>query len=376
MQGSLQVSANWKAPADRCYFIWLHVICYMRRFLLLICMLFGKTGYGQRVQSDCTVPQNLFNAYQRDVADLAIKRMQQNNHPDLVKVDIPAVHTDSIWNALSAVFRLGTVGETDSVFTHFCIHTHAGGLMLTQSVEVKVDTTQAWTQAWLSGQTATGYVELDAFLSRYAYSAGQVYYSSSIGIWVTLNSTQINNGRAFADSLLNFSGILSTAANMQYGDGELLFYDRDSVSHIGFKIGMGDCINGCILNKYWYYSVSDACVVTVDSIIDRMSPYGRPPLTNCGLIPNALTVRGVSNYPAVVQMAISPNPVLQVLQLPVSIPIDASCRIYSAVGQLVLAQDVSISRQLDVSTLPVGLYSILVTSNHIDVMSLGRFVKQ
>ena len=97
--------------------------------------------------SDCSLSPQLLNAYEWDIANMAIRNMQQNNSPSLSLVTIPQTEKDLIEKGLAAVLNSG-LPEADSVFNLYCVHDRTSSVMTWQSMMVWVDTSVAWTAAW------------------------------------------------------------------------------------------------------------------------------------------------------------------------------------------------------------------------------------
>ena len=105
--------------------------------------------------SDCSLSPQLLNAYEWDIANMAIRNMQQNNSPSLSLVTIPQTEKDLIEKGLAAVLNSG-LPEADSVFNLYCVHDRTSYVMTWQSMMVWVDTSVAWTAAWQNLTTLTG----------------------------------------------------------------------------------------------------------------------------------------------------------------------------------------------------------------------------
>jgi hypothetical protein len=310
-------------------------------------------------QSSCTIPSILYDAYARDVADLAIKRMWATGHADTAQIVIPAPQLDSIWGPLSAIFSLDTALQADSVFSHRCIHTgNNWNLANGRQVIVSVNDSFSWTGAWTIGNTPTGYGALDSFCDRYGYTFLQNYHVGPAHYVLLHTSERDINDEAFADSLATFDGVLRTGRPGWMGDGNYLTYSRDTAAHLSFSMGWDDCASGCVARKTWHYTVTTNCFVTLDSVtVSPLSGAPLPALTSCGLQPNTPTA--ASRITGTVKsIRLYPNPASGNQLWIEGLNANETNRftITDGWGRRLLEGAVLVAGPLDISKLPAGAY--------------------
>jgi len=351
----------------------------MPRLFLLLLLSAGWIGARAQVWGECKPSVALRESYIRDVTDLAAKRMYAVGHPDTAEVRIPQPQMDSIWRALGAVFMQGPPLQTDSVFAHHCIHTeNAWWLWAMQLVIVEVDDTEPWTDAWINGQTVTGYGALDSFCARYGYLFSQAYQFG--GQYHILLSTPENgiNDQGFADSLRTFSGVLRAARPAYLGDGDHLEYSRDDGgAHLSFTRGWYDCPAGCRAIKTWHYTVVGECAVTLDSVSEiALEPVPPPPMRGCGLRPAVYlsmpALAGMDYLPALV-----PNPtdgaLVRVAGFAPGTPL--RCEVVDARGVAMQQVSGAAPLALDASALSPGVYVVRIRTREGVVHTL-RLVRR
>ena len=89
--------------------------------------------------SDCSLSPQLLNVYEWDIANMAIRRMQQTSSPSLSLVTIPQSEKDDIEKGLAAIFNSG-LAEADSVFNLYCVHDRTSSVMTRNSWGIMLGT--------------------------------------------------------------------------------------------------------------------------------------------------------------------------------------------------------------------------------------------
>ena len=208
-----------------------------------------------QIQSNCELKPELKSHYNRDVADLTIKRLFATSSYDTSQINIPKAYQDSIWRGLAAIFNVTSIPERDSVFDIYCIHDVAAeSNMLIPHIYLTVDTSFSWTENWFNGNIVTGYNELDDFLSAFNY-----YLLSSEPDYATvlLYSDSIINSFAVCDSLTTFDGIESAGPIPITIDADRIeYYAEGEFQYFNFIRAWGDCFAGCIYKHKWRFIVN------------------------------------------------------------------------------------------------------------------------
>ena len=351
----------------------------MKRFFFsVILLLSASLSLHAQIQSSCAVPPALLRAYQNEIKDLALYRLYQIKSPDTALIEIPQAPQDTVAAAFAAVLNLGKQWEADSIFLNYCVHSWPAHPLLPASIRVKVNPDSGWTKEWANGNTITGYTALDHFLNL--HSVRMVYYqynanfSDYLNHWATLSAGSAINMKALQDSLAKFPGVLYFDRAPGYGDGDHIFYTKDSNAHLSFFAGWGDCPAGCTGFKNWKYTVSlPDCKVWKDTIRMYFTGYNddNRRLRNCNLAP-LTTTQPHTFLPAT--MLLSPNPAKDKLYINAQSSNSIRFRILNMVGQIVAA-GVYADGPINVQALTAGLYTCILSDNTGQTSAM-KFMKQ
>lgn len=313
---------------------------------LLSCLPFASWS---QIPSDCTIPDVLREAYDRDVKGMAIKRMQAQNSPDNALIEIPAAVQDSILEGMAAIFNLSNeLPEADSVFNRYCVHDNFGSPALLGFI-VGVDTNSPIAQAWAQGSTLTGNAILDNLLTTYNFTL-QNYISFGAGV---LYTDQYLNLFALADSITaSVPGVSYAEPDYIIGNAGRIDYSTDELGNrlFEFRYEWNDCFDGCDNFYSWFFTVTPDCSVTFTGT-DEGGFFGieaLPAPTDCQL------TTGVKELGLFPDFRLFPNPTNNTLHWQAA-PEHGFWQIHNAQGQLVQRGQWS-SKAVEVAHWPAGLY--------------------
>lgn len=234
--------------------------------------------------SDCSLSPQLLNAYEWDIANMAIRNMQQNNSPSLSLVTIPQTEKDLIEKGLAAVLNSG-LPEADSVFNLYCVHDRTSSEMTWQSMMVWVDTSVAWTAAWQNLTTLTGNSYIDSLVNKYGLSVSG-FTNYSFGSIAEVNTNRFLNLNTLLDSIELEPAVSLAEANATIGlAGKITYSEVNSVRYYNFRFEFSDCFDGCDNYREWQFAVNTDCSVNYLGFTD-FGFFGVQPLpapTNCNL---------------------------------------------------------------------------------------------
>lgn len=234
--------------------------------------------------SDCSLSPQLLNAYEWDIANMAIRKMQQNNSPSLSLVTIPQTEKDLIEKGLAAVLNSG-LPEADSVFNLYCVHDRTSSEMTWQSMMVWVDTSVAWTAAWQNLTALTGNAYIDSLVNKYGLSVSG-FSNYSFGSIAEVNTNQILNLNALMDSIELEPAVSLAEANATIGlAGKITYSEVNSVRYYNFRFEFSDCFDGCDNYREWQFAVNPDCSVNYLGFTE-FGFFGVQPLpapVNCNL---------------------------------------------------------------------------------------------
>ena len=346
----------------------------MKKTPLLIAFVFIINFLHAQVPSSCSVPSLLAQKYERDVKQLATKRLFQHQSPDTALVRIPVVHTDSIFGGLAAIFNATSIPERDTVFNLYCVHNITGWPYDYAGYLVKVDTSNAWTTAWQNLNTTTGNPLMDSITSRYHLTVSN-FGNWSIGSYAELATDSSFNTQALIDSLLLVNGVLIAELNgIAVGAAGFMQYQyniQNNARYYYFYFEFGDCFDGCDNYRRWKFKVNADC--SVDYLgFDNWSVWN-PPLhpfpgpINC----NTFTDVPDGNLPTA-SCLVFPNPSTGMVQLELSgfdFSEKTTLTIYSLLGETVYTSAVNNERfAIDLSNKAKGVYFLTLENGQQKVI--------
>jgi hypothetical protein len=340
----------------------------MKYLTLTTIFIFLISPVWTQITSDCTVPPELAEAYDKDVKGLVIKRMQALNSPDQTLIEIPQIWQDSIMEGMAAIFNAPDLPERDSVFDLYCVHDRFSSPALLGFI-IGVDTNTPMADAWSTGELLTGNAILDTLLVKYNFELTN-YFSFGAGVFYT---DQYLNLFALADS------IVSSVPGVSYGEPDYLIggagqivYATDELGnrYYDFRYEWNDCFDGCDNFYTWKFLVSPQCEVEFLGT-DEGGFFGLedlPEPTNCMLTDVE------QEFENTIQIEIFPNPVSEELFV-YGPEVLTQWRIFDNLGRLVKQGKIERSN-ISVESLVPGIYWFYAVSAEGKSYPAQAFVKQ
>ena len=312
-------------------------------FLLLVLSI-SFSGFAQIVPSLCITSDSIKALYKNDADRLALRRIYTENLSFTDSVEIPQQQSDTILNALIAVYNAFSLPARDTVIEQLYIHTFPYPRM--DEIFLQADSTLFWMDSLQSGDLTTGQPTIDELISFYEFS--NVTYNAtawSINDMVVFHSDSNYNLQPFVDSLNLIPGMSGASANDFIGDGNditaTIFLDHVELI---YNYGWGDCIAGCINNRYWKFKVYYDCSV------EYVESWG------------SLIYYFDLKDPDISETPVYPNPFIDHLILPELF--DAfSYEIYNAAGEKVLSGGSIENKISGLSNLSEGNYLLVITTS-------------
>lgn len=210
-------------------------------------------------ESDCTVPPLLMSEYERDIKNLALRRMYQCQSSDTALVNIPTHWQDTIAEGLAAIYNSDYL-ERDTVFDVYSIHDiNTNTIQASKTLLIEVDTSYSWTQAWQNLNTITDNSYLDSLVSSQGLYLHAFYTSIN---YASLRVDSFLNMNAIGDSFEQVPGIISVSQDSYIGGAGKIIYDKIGDDwYFDFVYEWGDCPSGCIYSRLWSFKVSRDCSV-------------------------------------------------------------------------------------------------------------------
>ncbi|MBW6491630.1 MAG: T9SS type A sorting domain-containing protein [Lentimicrobium sp.] len=235
----------------------------MQKGYLLLIILFGiQSLYGQIVPSSCNAPDSVILKYIDDADRLALYKIQRLNLPESDSIQILEIHSDSILNALIAVYNAGTIPESDTITRIYPIHTFPDYDL--DVINIAANPNLAWMLQLKNRIIPTGHPEIDSLIATYQLTFRFYYdYPDHIQYDIaSLRSPTNLNIAALAELFEEIPDVDYAEENRYMGDG-MNIYESIASDHIQlvYYYGWGDCPSGCTYRRYYKFKVYYDCSV-------------------------------------------------------------------------------------------------------------------
>lgn len=330
---------------------------FFMKSLIIISLLagFSNSGFTQVVASSCVASDSIKALYRNDADRLELRKIYDNNLTWVDSVEIPQAESDTILNALIAVYNATSLQARDTVVDIYHIHTFPYPVM--NNIAVKADTIQLWMQELANGNLTTGESAIDDLISVYLFD--QVTYTDlswGAADVVTFVSDSNYNLYPLIAELNLVPGVNYAQMNSYAGDGNEIYSTvfSDHVELI-YRYSWGDCMSGCINNRYWKFKVYYDCSVEFVSSWGTLIYYMEFESYNKSAI------------------SVAPNPFQNQLTI-TGVNEEYNYEIYSISGEKLHfgTETTNVISGLDI--LPAGIYVLVLQTENV-VMTL-RVVKE
>lgn len=335
----------------------------LKKITLGLCCLLFQSLTAQN--NNCEISPIALQYYAEDIRSMAHEYMWQTQQ-DTTAIQIPQQHFDFVATKLSAIIELNTA-ETDSIFNKYCVHDVREMPELRQFI-VFIDSTQAWTNAWMNMEQVTGNSVIDSFMSSNNFtviSHVELPYETSFGTrhYVTISSPIVVNAKGVVNWFKAQEGILMAEQNITYGGaGRLSIFKDANLSYLNFITEWDDCGDGCDNVISWTYSVSD-----INCEVDYLGSFqfhvwetwSEAPESNCNLtlnVPKPIKKEIIGFYP---------NPVndFVAVELPETLQ-GEKLTLVNSLGQILRTIPInSTTVMINLTDLPKGVYYLFINSN-------------
>jgi hypothetical protein len=259
--------------------------------IVLLILLHFTFANGQVVESSCEAPDSIVQKYQDDAGVLTLRKFYENELPWADSIEIPEVHSDTVLNALLAVWNAEGLAARDTVVG--MLEIDAAMDYAVKLFRIKCDTSVNWMNQIVEGNAVSGNDTVDSLLNLYNlyYSFHSIIDSNNYVYFISeicYNMPQLS--KLFED----ISGVISVFATSGYianvyENIEIDIYSDNVVLHYSF--GWGDCPSGCLNWRHWDFKVYYDCSV------EFIESYG-----------DILPGTGINNPNGKYNISVFPNP--------------------------------------------------------------------
>lgn len=310
-------------------------------------------SHGQTVPSSCAAPDNIVDLYQDDADRLALRNTFRNNTTWADSAKIDPVLSQTMLDALLAVYNATSLPARDTVIPLLNIHAvrpwdpvrWAPNYAL-KRFAVYADSALPWVRELDKGSLVTGSPKVDSIINRYnLILIGTHYYSSVDNMGIEFGTRDNMNLIPVADAFDTLPDVIYAYPNAGDGDANDI---QDSITHPGYveltySYGWEDCPLGCSYRRYWKFRVHPNCDV------EYQGSYGDT------LPANIIGIR--EEQPE--HIVVSPNPFTDHINV-TGIPDGCDYHMYDAMGRKVQEGRISGNRIEVEGYLTAGSYFLVI----------------
>lgn len=320
----------------------------MKKGYLFLIVLFGIQGlYGQIVPSSCEAPDSVILKYIDDADRLALYKIQRLNLPESDSMQIPKIHSDSILNALIAVYNAQSIPESDTVTRISPIHTFPDYDL--DVINIAANPNLAWMLQLKNGIIPTGHQEIDSLIATYQLTFRHYYdYPDHMQYdLASLRSPTNLNIAVLAALFEEIPDVDHAIENTYIGDGSDI-YESIFSDHIQliYYHGWGDCPSGCTFRRYWKFKVYYDCSVEF-----------------CGSYNNLNSALG-SDEPESKMVSVFPNPFEDLIRV-YGFSEPFNYKIANMAGQIVTSGISDRKEIANIAPLKTGIYFLSVQTENL-----------
>ncbi|MDX5512214.1 MAG: hypothetical protein LPK01_08330, partial [Hymenobacteraceae bacterium] len=200
-------------------------------FLLLALLLFAFISNAQIVQSTCVAHDSIKDRYMNDAQRLALRKIFRQNLSYVDSIQIPQSHTDTVLNALLAVYNATTLPARDTIIGTGSSGIHTNPVTpLMQNLLLEADPSAPWVPQLLAGNSTSDSTLNHIINSNQLYVIRQPSYWFGL-IYIELKTNTNKNLHPLLVQLKTVPGIIEVYKNHHWYDGPDI-YDSIYSDHV------------------------------------------------------------------------------------------------------------------------------------------------
>lgn len=320
----------------------------MRFVVFTVLCLNSLLSASQSVISSCNAHDSIIEKYEFHAAQLALRRIYDNNFTEVDSVIIPSASRDSVLNAIIAVYNAVGLPARDTIMS---FNISPVQTVPVRWIRIEADSNATWMQSLLNLNVPTGNMALDSLMSE--YNCTITYVSNPVWSYIAIAKLELDDYYNLDQILENIVlDTLNGMININTVEGG---FDQDDITYnvfagyrqLNYIHKWGDCPAGCNFSRTWTFNIFDDCSVEyVGSFGDYF--VGLNELSNNN------------------QIIVSPNPVIDELFIHLKSgdnPLKFS--VVDVFGNL-LIEGVTSEGRIDLSNLSGGTYFVSIRNNEIN----------
>lgn len=331
----------------------------MKKLIILLGFIFETfTLNAQTVVSSCEADDSVRYKYSIDANRLTLLRFYESNILYKDSIHIPKSYSDTVLNALTAVYNAYLLPARDTVTDILDIHSYEDFML--NSFNLSADSSLVWMDSLRLGNIPTGEAAIDDLIATYHLNLSLYSTNSNLFSFHTayFESDSSYNIPQISPLFASIPGVQSFIPNAYIGASE--FPDGDNITctiftdrvELIYSRAWNDCPSGCTARRFWKFNVYNNCSV------EFIESYGTP-----------LTVGMQEILESKIE--VYPNPVndkLFIKHKQTSNNAVAIIKIYNSLGAQVLNYPTSLPASIDISNFPLGFYFLEVENTRVKLI--------
>ena len=311
--------------------------------LLLFCC--SHITIAQLVNSSCNGHDSIKARYKNDADRLALRMTFKVGSTYIDSAIIKKTLSDTILNALIAVYNADSLRARDTVV--FMKKLHSYPLPVMNNFYMAADSTLPWMQQLRIDSLKIGTDSVGYLMKTYNLKVARYYRINQFPYHIAIfESTGNLNLDAITRLFNTIGGVYFANKGKVEGDGnDITMIKTKNFIELTYSFGWGNCMTGCINRRFWKFNVYPNCSVEF--------------LGSSGSIWDPSSISNVEQN----SIRISPNPFHDKITLQ-NIHTPYKFKLINAQGQLLRNDTQSISQISNLENLAAGLYYLQILTEH------------
>jgi Secretion system C-terminal sorting domain len=326
----------------------------MKNTFIFLLLLISLSLQSQIITSTCTGSQSVIEKFKEDATKLAIRRLNQINSRDTIKVIVPNLTLDSVLSALIAVYNVKNFPIRDTIFDILKI---SANNPLVKGVSITTSDT-SWSNQWVMKKTKTGFVGIDTFFDNYKLTLQSYNPPYSSGLFTT---PLLLNSKALSDSIKLIKGVQYVTGGFNFDAPDISYEVEPSGNKLltfSYRWGEYCSHSGCERSRRWKFRIYSDCKVEYLGVLGSLLDLVLSNSENTNI-----------NKP----IDIYPNPTTNQITISSTYTFQ-DYAILDISGKTVLKGTLNSKNEIGVSTLTDGLYFLHLKNTSTQARAVGKFV--
>ncbi len=311
--------------------------------LLFFCFIY--TIQAQKVKSSCSAHDSIVAKYRNDADRLALRMIYKIGSAYIDSATIQKTLSDTMLNALIAVYNADSLPARDTVIFMRNLHTYPTPVMT--NFYMAADSMLPWMQQLRLDSSKIGTDSVGFLIKTYKLKVVRYYRINQFPYHIAIFESSENLNLDVLTRLFNkIGGVYFANKGKVEGDGnDITQIKTKNFIELIYSYGWENCQTGCLNRRFWKFNVYPNCSV------DFLGSYGS--------IWKPSSIIGISEN----HVQASPNPFHDKITLQ---NLNGPCqyRLINTFGQVLKDGNISAPQIENLEGLTAGIYYLQILSNH------------